>query len=143
MVIDTSAILAVLFRESEWDEFATAISNAGVRLVGSVNAFDSAVVVLSRKGAAGLRELALFFHVASLETVPFTEEHLRLAREAYQRYGKGRHPAGLNLGGLLCLCAIAAFGRAIAVQGRRFRANRRATGNRVVYFLIPSFSISS
>ncbi|MGH9463896.1 MAG: type II toxin-antitoxin system VapC family toxin [Vicinamibacteria bacterium] len=98
MVIDTSAILAVLFREPERDRFATAISNAGVRLVGSVNAFECAVVVLSRKGAAGLRELDLFFHVTSLETVSFTEEHLRLAREAYQRYGKGRHPAGLNLG---------------------------------------------
>lgn len=98
MVIDTSAILAVLFKESERDEFATAISHAGVRLVGSVNAFESAVVVLSRKGAAGLRELDLLFHVASIETIPFTDEHLRLAREAYQRYGKGRHPAGLNLG---------------------------------------------
>ena len=98
MVIDTSAILAVLFKEPERDRFAAAISSASVRLVGSVNAFESAVVVLSRKGPAGLRELDLLFHVASIETIPFTDEHLRLAREAYQRYAKGRHPAGLNLG---------------------------------------------
>ncbi len=98
MVLDASAILAILFKEPERDTFATAISDAGVRLVSSVNAFEAAVVVLARKGPAGLRELDLLFHVAGVETVPFTEEHVRLAREAYERYGKGRHPAGLNLG---------------------------------------------
>ncbi len=98
MVLDASAILAILFKEPERDTFATAISDAGVRLVSSVNAFEAAVVVLARKGPAGLRELDLLFHAAGVETVPFTEEHVRLAREAYERYGKGRHPAGLNLG---------------------------------------------
>ncbi len=54
MVLDASAILAILFKEPERDTFATAISDAGVRLVSSVNAFEAAVVVLARKGAAGL-----------------------------------------------------------------------------------------
>jgi ribonuclease VapC len=120
MVIDTSAILAVPFKEPERDSFATAISNAGVRLVSSVTAFESAVVVLSRKGPAGLRELDLLFHVANLETVPFTDEHLRLAREAYQRYGKGRHPDGLNLGDCCAYALSRHSGEALLFKGSDF-----------------------
>ena len=98
MVVDTSAILAVLFGEPERDAFATAISEAGVRMISSVNAFESVVVLLARKGAAGMRELDLLLHVAAFDVVPFDDTQLRLARDAYQRYGKGHHPAGLDLG---------------------------------------------
>ena len=98
MVVDTSAILAVLFGEPERDAFATAISEAGVRMISSVNAFESVVVLLARKGAAGMRELDLLLHVAAFDVVPFDDAQLRLARDAYQRYGKGHHPAGLDLG---------------------------------------------
>lgn len=106
MVVDSSAVLAILFKEPERDVFATALSEAGVRLVSSVNAFEAAVVVSSRKGPSGIRELDLLFHHAGVEIVSFTESHLRLAREAYERYGKGRHPAGLNLGDC-CAYALA------------------------------------
>ncbi len=98
MVIDTSAILAILFKEPERDDFATAMGRADVRLVGSVTTLESAIVVLARKGPAGLRELDLLLHTVSLDVVPFSEEHVALAREAYERFGKGRHPARLNFG---------------------------------------------
>lgn len=98
MVVDSSAILAILFKEAERDAFATALADAGIRLVSSVNALEAAVVVSTRKGPPGARELDLLFHGAGVEVVSFTEAHLRLAREAYERYGKGRHPASLNLG---------------------------------------------
>lgn len=98
MVLDSSAILAILFKEPERDAFAAAISQAGSRLISSVNAFEAAVVVLARKGPAGLRELDLLFHGAGVEVVSFSEAHLGLARDAYERYGKGRDPARLNLG---------------------------------------------
>ncbi|MDP6580654.1 MAG: type II toxin-antitoxin system VapC family toxin [Vicinamibacterales bacterium] len=98
MVIDASALLAILFGEPERDEFARAVAAAGVRLVGAVNAFEAAVVVAARKGPEGSRELDLLFYGTGIEVVSFTETQLRLAREAYSHFGKGRHPAGLNLG---------------------------------------------
>jgi ribonuclease VapC len=98
MVLDTSAILALLFGEPEREAFAAAIAEAGARLVSAVSAFEAAIVVSARKGPAGVRELDLLFHAGRLEVVPFTAEQLLLAREAYERFGKGRHAAGLNLG---------------------------------------------
>ena len=98
MVIDTSAILAILFKEPERDVLAAAVGRAEVRLISSVTALESAIVVLARKGPAGLRELDLLVHRASLDVVPFGEEQLALAREAYEVFGKGRHPARLDFG---------------------------------------------
>ncbi len=83
MVVDSSAILALLLKEPERDDFATAISEAGARLVSSVNAFEASIVILARKGEAGLRELDLLLHAAHFEIVSFTADQLMLAREAY------------------------------------------------------------
>jgi ribonuclease VapC len=106
MVVDSSAILAVLFKEPERDALATAIADAGTRLLSSVNALEAAIVVAARKGPSGVRELDLFLHHAGIEVVSFTQAHLGLAREAWERYGKGRHAAGLNLGDC-CAYALA------------------------------------
>ena len=106
MVVDSSAVLAILFNEPERDTFSDALADAGVRLMSGVNALEAAVVVSSRKGPHGAREFDLLLHRAEFEVVPFTTDHLRLARDAYERYGKGRHPAGLNLGDC-CAYALA------------------------------------
>ena len=98
MVVDSSAVLAILLNEPERDSFSDALAATGVRLMSTVNALEAAVVVSSRKGPYGAMELDLLLHRAEFELVPFTHDHLRLARDAYERYGKGRHPAGLNLG---------------------------------------------
>ena len=106
MVVDSSAVLAILFNEPERDTFSDALATAGVRLMSCVNALEAAVVVSSRKGPYGARELDLLLHRAEFDVVPFTSDHLRLARDAYERYGKGRHAAGLNLGDC-CAYALA------------------------------------
>lgn len=106
MVIDTSALLAILFGESEASILSKLIGDSGIRIASSVTAFEAGVVMLSRKGAAGVRDLDLLFHTAAIEIVPFNEEHLLLARESYERYGKGRHPAALNIGDC-CAYALA------------------------------------
>lgn len=108
MVIDTSALCAILLREPERDDFVTAMASADVRLVGVPNAFETAIVLLARKGPAGVRELDLLLHKAQVELVAFTEDHLLLAREAYERFGKGRHPAQLNFGDC-CAYAVARY----------------------------------
>lgn len=97
MVVDSSAVLAILFNEPERDAFAAALAEAEIRLMSSVNTLETAAVVSARKGPHGAREFDLLLHRAEVEVIAFTVDHLRLAREAYERYGKGRHPAGLNL----------------------------------------------
>jgi ribonuclease VapC len=120
MVLDTSAILAILFHESEREAFANAIAAADTRLVSSLNALEAAVVVSARKGPAGARELDLLFHQAAFEIVSFTSEHLLLAREAYERFGKGTHPARLNLGDC-CAYALARYsGEPLLFKGNDF-----------------------
>lgn len=120
MVVDSSAILAVLFKEPERDAFATAIADAGARLLSSVNALEAAIVVAARKGPSGVRELDLFLHHARIEVVSFTEAHLGLAREAWERYGKGRHPAGLNLGDCCAYALARHSGEPLLFKGEDF-----------------------
>jgi ribonuclease VapC len=120
MVIDSSAILAVLFKEPERDAFATAIAVSGQRLVSSVNALEAAIVVAARKGPSGVRELDLFFHRAGIEIVSFTAAQLGLAREAWERYGKGHHTAGLNLGDCCAYALARHSGEPLLFKGEDF-----------------------
>ncbi len=120
MVLDASAVLAVLLKEPERDLFAEAISGAEVRLASAVNAFEVAIVLLARKGPPGLRELDLLFHSAGVDVVPFTDTHLILAREAFHRYGKGRHAAGLNLGDCCAYALSMNSGEPLLYKGRDF-----------------------
>lgn len=121
MVVDSSAVLAILFKEPERDAFAAALAAASPRLMSSVNVLEAAVVVSSRKGPVGAREFDLFLHHGELEVVPFTPDHLRLAREAYERYGKGRHPAGLNLGDCCAYALARHTGEPLLFKGQDFR----------------------
>ena len=120
MVVDSSAILAILFNEPERDRFAAALAQAGVRLMGSVNVLETAVVVSARKGPHGAREFDLLLHRAEIEVIAFTADHLRLARDAYQRYGKGRHPAGLNLGDCCAYALSRHTGESLLFKGNDF-----------------------
>lgn len=98
MVIDTSAIAAILFQEPEAIEFATAIEVDPIRLISTVTALETMIIVEARKGQAGAREVDLLFHKAKLDIVPFSKEQVEIARQAWQKYGKGKHPAALNFG---------------------------------------------
>ena len=121
MVVDSSAVLAILFDEPERDAFAAALADAGVRLMSCVNTLEAAVVVSSRKGPLGAQALDLLLHRADFDVVSFTSDHMRLAREAYERYGKGRHPAGLNLGDCCAYALSRHSGEPLLFKGRDFR----------------------
>ena len=120
MVVDSSAVLAILFNEPERDMFSDVLADAGVRLMSSVNALETAAVVSSRKGPCGVREFDLLLHRAEFEVVPLTADHLRLARDAYERYGKGRHPAGLNLGDCCAYALARHTGESLLFKGGDF-----------------------
>ena len=98
MVIDSSAIVAILFDEPERDLFTQLIEDAGSRLVSAVNRVETAFVVEGRKGFAGRERLDRFFRLTGAEIVSATPEQAEAAVEAFRRFGRGRHPARLNIG---------------------------------------------
>lgn len=98
IVVDTSAIVAILFQESEAAAAAEAIADASVRLMSTANWIEAAIVVEARKGAAGALEFDSLIESAGVEIVPVDEDAARTARAAWRRYGKGRHKASLNFG---------------------------------------------
>jgi ribonuclease VapC len=98
IVVDTSAIIAILLQEENAPAAATAIADASSRLMSAANWVEAAIVVEARKGAEGSQEFDALIETAGLEIVPVTDDVARAARGAWRRYGKGRHPAGLNFG---------------------------------------------
>ncbi len=98
MVIDTSALLAILQDEPERRAFNEAIESADARLLSVANFVEASVVIEVRYGLEGVRELDAFIERAGIDLVQVDIEQARLARLAFSRYGKGRHRAGLNFG---------------------------------------------
>src|SRR5512134_3977151 len=98
MVIDTSAVLAVLQNEPERRAFNEAIESADARVMSVASFVETSIVIEARYGAEGVRDLDLFIERAGIELVDVTIAHGHAARRAFSRFGKGRHAAGLNCG---------------------------------------------
>lgn len=98
MVMDISALLAILLGEAEAAAFADAIASDAKRLVSAISALEAAIVIEARKGPAGGRELDLLLHRIRADLAPFNQAQGEVARAAGRRFGKGNHPAGLNFG---------------------------------------------
>ena len=105
MVVDTSALLAILLDEPERRIFNKAIETAESCLMSTATFVEVSMVIESRFGTEGLRDLDLFLERADIDLVPVDVEQAHAARRAFSRFGKGRHRAGLNLWRLLFLCA--------------------------------------
>jgi ribonuclease VapC len=106
IVVDSSALIAILLNESEKGEFATAILTADHPQIGAPNFFEASMVAETRRGPAGCRDLDQLAASLSLNVVSFDATHIESARDAYRRYGKGRHQAALNFGDC-CAYALA------------------------------------
>jgi ribonuclease VapC len=98
MVIDTSALAAIFFADPERQRFLNAITSAENRLLSAASVLETGIVLESRQGEAAGREFDLFVVRANLQIVSVDAEQAELARFAWRRYGKGRHPAALNYG---------------------------------------------
>ncbi len=98
MVIDTSAIMAILTREPAADRLAAAVEADATRLVSAATVVEAALVLLGRYGEAGEPQLDRLLRGIGAEIVPVGEEQANLARDAALQFGRGRHPAGLNFG---------------------------------------------
>jgi ribonuclease VapC len=98
MVLDTSALLAILFDEAERRVFTEAIEAAERRLLSAASFVETSMILESRHGAEGVRALDRLLAAADIEIVAVDLEQAQAAREAFRQFGKGRHPAGLNFG---------------------------------------------
>jgi ribonuclease VapC len=96
MVLDTSALLAVLLNEADAPAFRLAIEADPVRLLSAASLVEAAIVIEARVGEAGGRELDLLLRKAAITIVAVDAEQAELARQAYRDFGKGRHAAGLH-----------------------------------------------
>ncbi|UCE51179.1 MAG: type II toxin-antitoxin system VapC family toxin [Desulfobacterales bacterium] len=120
MVIDTSALISILLGESEAEAFARAITNDSKRLISAFSVLESSIVIEAKKGDAGGRELDVLLHRSKIEIVGMNTEQLEIARRAWRMYGKGRHPAGLNIGDC-CAYALAKYsGEPLLFKGDDF-----------------------
>ena len=88
----------MLLGEPDVERLAAAIAADPTRLASAFSALEAGIVVEARKGDAGGRELDLLLHRAGIELVPLTASQHEIARHAWRRFGKGCHPAGLNIG---------------------------------------------
>ena len=122
MVIDTSAIVAILAGEAQADEIEAAIESDLRRMVGAEGVLEASIVLERRYGEAGGTELDLLIQRLQIQVVPFDMEQLEWARYAFRRYGKGRHKAGLNFGDCFSYALAKSTGEPLLFTGEDFRA---------------------
>ncbi len=120
MVIDTSAIAAILFGEQDSERFTAAIEADPTRFISAASVLEAGIVAEMRKGPPGGRELDLLLLKAGIETVAFNQEQLRVAHHAFRAYGKGRHAAGLNFGDCFSYAASKTTGEPLLFKGDDF-----------------------
>jgi ribonuclease VapC len=120
MVIDTSALVAILQREPERRPFIEAIEAADSRLISVATFVEISIAIEARHGAEGLRDLDHFITRAAIELVPVDVEHGNVARTAFSRFGKGRHRAGLNYGDCFSYALAIFTGEPLLFKGDDF-----------------------
>lgn len=106
MIVDSSALVAIVLIEPGWERLRDCLARVGDASVSAVSLVEAGMVLESRLGPAGAVQLDDLLLDAELTVVPFDEAQARLAREAFRRFGRGRHPAGLNFGDC-CVYALA------------------------------------
>jgi ribonuclease VapC len=120
MVLDSSAVLAILFDEPERRAFSDAIERDAKRLMSAASLLESALLVEARRGEPAGRELDLLLHRADVEIVPVNAAQAQIARLGWRRFGKGRHPAGLNFGRCFAYALSKASGEPLLFKGEDF-----------------------
>ncbi len=98
MVVDTSAVVAILRDEPERRTFTEALEAASHCVMSAASLVEASIVLETRFGAAGVQNLDLLVSKAQIEIIPVDRAQALIARRAFSRFGKGRHPAGLNFG---------------------------------------------
>jgi ribonuclease VapC len=121
VIVDSSAVVAILGAEDDAWELAVALENAPERRMSVVGYVETGIVLDSRGDASLSRRLNDFFRETEVLLEPVTVEQARIAREAYRDFGKGRHRAGLNLGDCFAYALAKDKGEPLLCKGEDFR----------------------
>ncbi len=120
MVLDTSAVLAILLREPEQQAFSELLANADDPLISAATLVEACIVMQAKTGEAGVAALDALLAAASVRCVAVDREQALAARDAYTRYGKSRSPAGLNFGDCFAYALAQVNHRPLLFKGNDF-----------------------
>ena len=120
MILDSSAVLAVLLREPGFELIVDKIASAETLGIGAPTLSETGIVLTNRIGENGRSILIHFIHECKIEIIPFAEAHWQEAVMAYSRYGKGKHRASLDFGDCMTFAVAKLSGEALLCTGGDF-----------------------
>lgn len=120
MIVDSSALLAILQDEPEGADFIAALERSDRPKMSAASWLETSIVIGQRYGPEGLLLLDRFITAASIQKVAFDEDQATAARNAFRDYGKGNHPAGLNFGDCFAYACAKVLGEPILFKGNDF-----------------------
>lgn len=120
MVIDTSALVAIFLAEPERNLLLDLLLQAETRMISAATVLETGIVLEARRGESAGREFDLFLIRANLQIVPVDSEQTEIARSAWRKYGKGRHPAALNFGDCFAYALAKFAGEPLLAKGTDF-----------------------
>lgn len=120
MIVDSSAVVAVLLRQPGYERLLERLADAPGAGIGMPTLAETGIVLTARIGDRARTLLARFVDEADLVAVPFVDEHWPAAIDAYARFGRGRHPAGLNFGDCLTYATARIAGEPLLCLGEDF-----------------------
>jgi len=121
MILDTSALVAVLFREPEAEKYARLIHGADRCLISAGNYLELSIVLERQAEPEADRQCEMFFRRAGIAIEPFTVEQAQIARQAFHDFGRGRHAAGLNFGDCFAYALAKFTGEPLLFKGDDFK----------------------
>ncbi len=121
MVIDPSALIAVIFDEADGPLFREAILAAESAYLAAPSAVELTLVAMGKKGTEGELRAQAILDLGGIQIVPFDASHAVVAQQAFRLYGKGRHPAALNFGDCLSYALAKSLGEPLLFKGNDFR----------------------
>lgn len=120
MILDSSAMMAIFFQEPGFERLADKINEVGDVGIGAPTLVECSIVLSARLGQDARGILARFLEEANVEVIPFLDAHYGVAMGAWWKYGKGRHPAGLNFGDCLAYAVAKLAGMPLLCVGDDF-----------------------
>jgi len=120
MVIDTSAVVAIVLGEDDGEVYRDELRRGADLRMSAVNVVEAAMVVEARQGPEAGRDLQLLLETARIEVEPARPEHVATVVAAWRRFGKGRHPAHLNLGDCFAYALARTLGEPLLFKGEDF-----------------------
>ena len=120
MVVDTSALLAVIFEEAEAAVLAEILATSDNTLCSAVSVLEAGIVIEARKGRAAGTDFQVFLDLAKIKVVEFSSEQASIATQAWRKFGKGNHKAGLNMGDCCTYALSKTTRQALLFKGNDF-----------------------